>query len=78
MRSPREFHPEMDAYDLEHRHERRPLVNVALVVAFTLTFGGMLRAATGWLETHGARAGALATERSTAPAFDPAQERSRP
>jgi hypothetical protein len=59
MRSPREFHPEMDAYDLEHRHERNPLVSVALVVAFTLAFGGMLRAAVGWLETHGGRSGAL-------------------
>jgi hypothetical protein len=52
MRSPREFHPEMDAYDLEHRDERHPLVDVALVLAFTLAFGGMLRAAMAWLETQ--------------------------
>lgn len=52
MKSPREFHPEMDAYDLERREERHPILNVVLVLAFTVAFGGMLRVAVGGLGAH--------------------------
>jgi hypothetical protein len=75
MRSPREFHPEMDAHDLEHRHERHPLLSVALVLAVTLAFGGMLRAALGQLATPSVPSGTLAKQASTAAAVDPVQER---